>query len=48
MMDSSIFGLRFKANDAIHPSPDELQGFLESPKKEGRDEGNPRPSPYAG
>ncbi len=35
MMDSSIFGLRFKANDAIHPSPDELQGFLESPKKEG-------------
>lgn len=35
LMDKSIFGLRFAANEAFHPGPQELGDFLERPLKEG-------------
>jgi hypothetical protein len=36
--DKSIFGLRFKSNDELLPSPEELSTFLASPKKAGEPE----------
>jgi hypothetical protein len=34
-MDISIFGLRFKSNEALQPSPDDLSTFLASPRASG-------------
>src|SRR5512142_3226354 len=33
--DSSIFGLRFKSDPTLVPSPEELKAFLDSPKEQG-------------
>jgi methyl-accepting chemotaxis protein len=33
--DKNIFGLRFKSNDALLPSQEELKAFLDSPKQQG-------------
>jgi len=38
IIDKSIFGLRFRSNAELHPTQQELSGFLESMKKEGRRE----------
>jgi hypothetical protein len=34
--DKTIFGLRFRSNERLLPSNDELKHFLERPKKEGK------------
>lgn len=37
-METSIFGLRFKSNEALQPTLEELRLFLESARKEGKKE----------
>ena len=34
-MEPTVFGLRFKSNGEIHPSPDDLSAFLASPRASG-------------
>jgi len=34
--DKTIFGLRFRSNERLQPSLEELRSFLESPKKEDK------------
>ncbi len=37
-METAIFGLRFKSNEALQPAIEDLRLFLESPRKEGKRE----------
>lgn len=37
-MDTSIFGLRFRSNEDLLPTQEDLRAFLDSPRKEGRKE----------
>lgn len=37
-MDTTIFGLRFRSNEDLLPTQEDLRVFLESPRKEGRKE----------
>jgi hypothetical protein len=34
-METSIFGLRFKSNEELQPSPADLSAFLASPSASG-------------
>ncbi len=37
-METAIFGLRFKSNETLQPTLEDLRLFLESPRKEGKKE----------